>query len=389
MRRVDYRVGVRAARALADGDTAFLAVLDAARDFSPDAFASFARAHNLREWLTPLVDSAPARARLGKGFVAVLEERRAALPREKRALLELSQGIRTRYTEAGIPCLFFKGLLLAERFYGDAHRRHQYDVDLLVRPSDFEAALDALAPLDFDLSITANGKPVVRRLEKIQTRDPWRAPQGVTLRRGDGLKVDLHCRLKSRLFRGIDEAGVWADRQSVVVMGHTFETLSDDRTLAHLLVSICADLRRGASRAKHFLDLYLMLRALGSDVDWEEFLANRAREGLQRAAVTALAIFLTLWGCAGEFPELARALELRLHLVSLRGEREALALVTRPRRSRWNRLWFARLREEPSLGSMGLRLGLDVPRALWGTRSPGWAQTGIDAASIESQTSNE
>jgi len=47
---VDYRSGIRAVRALADGAPAFVSAVEASSDFDPDAFASFAAQGNVREW---------------------------------------------------------------------------------------------------------------------------------------------------------------------------------------------------------------------------------------------------------------------------------------------------------------------------------------------------
>ena len=368
---MDYRTGILAIRGLVEGEAAFLAALERSPDFDAEAFAAFANAHNLREWLTPLVGSERVRPLLSAPFVAALEAERAAQPRRKQALLELCEEIRTAFGAAEIPCLFLKGLYLGERFYGDVHRRHQYDVDVLVRPADFEAALNTLAPLGFDVTTAAGGKPVARRLRKIRTRGRERAPQTITVRREDGLKVDLHCRLKSRWFHGIDEQAAWADRRTFSVGGRGFETLSDEHTLLFLIVSLCFDLRRGACRAKHFLDLYLVLRALGQALDWERFLANREREGLLKVSVNVLAVFLTLWDCAGEFPELAFAIEQRRRRVELRDAQDALALVTRPRRSQENRVWFQRLCPGSPLAYWSWRLTLDLPHTL----RRAWART--------------
>jgi len=361
---VDYRTSVLAIRSLVDGEAAFLAALERSPDFDAEVFAVFARFNNLREWLTPLVDSERARSLLPAPFVAILEEDRAVQPRRKQALLELCEQIRTAFGALEIPCLFLKGLYLGERFYGDVHRRHQYDVDVLVRPADFEAALNALGPLGFDVTTASSGKPVARRLRKIRTRGRERAPQTVTVRRGDRLTVDLHCRLKSRWFHGIDEEAAWADRRSVSVGGREFETLSDEHTLLFLLVSICFDLRRGACRAKHFLDLYLVLRVLGQALDWERFLAHREREGLLTVSVNVLAVFLTLWDCAEEFPELALAIEQRRRRLELRDAQDALALVTRRRHNQENRVWFQRLHPGSPLASWSWRLSRDLPHTL-------------------------
>ena len=90
---------------------------------------------------------------LTRAHSGALEAIRARwLTRRKQALLELCEEIRKSFGAAELPCLFLKGLYLGERFYGDVHRRHQYDVDVLVRPADFEAALNVHAQLGFDVT---------------------------------------------------------------------------------------------------------------------------------------------------------------------------------------------------------------------------------------------
>jgi len=50
---LDYRTGVLAVRALVEDEVAFCAVVEQSRDFDPAAFADFARAGDVREWLPP------------------------------------------------------------------------------------------------------------------------------------------------------------------------------------------------------------------------------------------------------------------------------------------------------------------------------------------------
>jgi hypothetical protein len=199
------------------------------------------------------------------------------------------------------------------------------------------------------------------------------------------LKLDLHCRLKSRWFRGIDEQAAWADRRTFSLRGREFETLSDEHTLLFLIVSLCFDLRRGACRAKHFLDLYLVLQALGQELDWEHFLADREREGLLKVSVNILAVFLTLWDCAEEFPELARAIEQRRSRVELRDARDALGLVTRPRRNRENQIWFQRLCPGSPFAYWSWRLTLDLPHTL----RRAWARSRGEAGGVPWQREND
>lgn len=361
---VDYQSGVRATRALADGAPAFFAALEADPRYDPERFADFMRGHHLRQWFTPLVDEPGASGLLTPGILDDLRRLRRLQAGWLPILLELMQGIDREYAAAGIDHLHLKGLFLAERFYDDPRRRKQHDVDVLVAPEDFERAIAPLARVGFDMQTGANAKPLERRLAKMRRRGKARAPQTLTFVRGDGAELDLHCRLKSRTFPGIDESEVWAERQRFGALGGSFETLSDDHTLMLLLVSLCADLRRGAGKGKHFLDLYLVLREIHGATDWERFFARRAAQGLEKVCVNLLVLFLVLWECGDEFPALREALARRGASSELRDRREALAIVTRKRRSLANRMWFRRLAPGSKASYWGWRLTADLPRTL-------------------------
>jgi hypothetical protein len=373
---MDYRIGIRATRALLDGTAAFPAAVEPVADFDAEAFRAFAKAQNLLEWFTPLSGDPQTRELIGPTLASQLDTLQAERPARVRALLEMSVAVRDALGGAGIPCLILKGLYFGEKFYGDPLRRHQYDVDMLVPLLSLERALEAIASVGFDASTIHAGERIAKKLRRMREGDPKRGPQTITLKRADGLELDLHGRLKGRLFPGIDEAVVWPERQRISLGGHPFDTLSDDHTLMLLVASICDDLQRGACRAKQFLDLYLALRRV--PVDWDEFFAARERQDMQIASATALAIFLALWDVADEFPELCEALRHRRRWVELRDAREALALVERPRGNRQNRAWFRRLRPQPGNSDWAWRASLDLPNTLTRRFRPRWTppQTG-------------
>jgi hypothetical protein len=144
------------------------------------------------------------------------------------------------------------------------------------------------------------------------------------------------------------------------------------------LVSICSDLRRGASLAKHFLDLYLLLRGIDRELDWDAFFARRQRERLARPCVNALAVLLLLWECADELPGAARAVRDRRGEVELRDRAEALALVERPRGNQENRAWFRRVHPRSLPRWWAWRLTADLPHTLARLR-PGQRAAGAPA----------
>jgi hypothetical protein len=361
---LDHRASARAVRALADGPEAFVSALERAPDYDAAAFERFLVHHQLRDWVAPVLASPSAEHLVGAGFRDSLREYRAARIARNQELLRESVEIRAALAGAGLGCLFLKGLYVGQRFYGDANRRHQGDVDVLVRSGRLEAALAALARSGYDVETNLDdGKPVAERLREIRGRVPAKAPHAVTVSRG-ATKLDLHWCLNSRSFGRAGEQSVWMARRRFQLSGYDFETLSDEDTLAFLLVSLCEDLRRGACRAKHLLDLYMMLRALDAQIDWERFCERQREQGALKPSINVLAVFFALWGCAAEFPGAARALDRRLRLVELRDAEEALALVEGPRGSAESRVWFRRVYPRSPSRYWAWRLTRDLPHTL-------------------------
>jgi hypothetical protein len=351
-------------RALAGGEDAFVAALEEAPDYDAAVFEGFLTRHQLLDWVAPALSNGRAQHLIEAGFRERLREYRSARLARNQALLQECVEVRSALADAGLGCLFLKGLYLGHRFYGDANRRHQVDVDVLVRSHQLEASLSALARLGYDVETNIDdGKPVAVRLREIRGRAREKAPHGVTVRRGEH-KLDVHWCLNSRSSSRVAEAALWTARRRFQLSGHEFQTLSDEDTLLFLLVSLCEDLRRGACRVKHFLDLYQILRALDARLDWEAFCARQREQGVLKPAINVLAVFFALWGCAAEFPGAAGALGRRLRLVELRDAEEALALMERPRGSLENRVWFRRVYPRSASRYWAWRLTRDLPYTL-------------------------
>ena len=361
---MDHRTSAGVVRALAGGEGAFVSALERAPDYDAAAFESFLTHHQLLDWVAPVLSSDRAEHLAPAGFRDRLRDYRASRLTRNQELLRESVEVRSALADAGLGSLFLKGLYIGHRFYGDADRRHQGDIDVLVRSRQLEAALAALARLGYDVETNLDdGKPVAERLREIRGRVPAKAPHALTVRRGT-TKLDLHWCLNSRSSSRVSEESLWAARRRFQLSGHEFETLSDEDTLAFLLVSLCEDLRRGACRAKHFLDLYLMLRTLDPQIDWERFCERQREQGVLKVSINVLAVFLALWNCAGEFPGAAGALGRRLRLVELRDAGEALALMERPRGSLENRAWFRRVYPRSASRYWAWRLTRDLRHTL-------------------------
>ncbi|MCX6625043.1 MAG: nucleotidyltransferase family protein, partial [Acidobacteria bacterium] len=100
---------------------------------------------------------------------------------QQRFLMALS--IARTLTEAGVPCLFLKGVALVLRHYGDAGLRSMEDVDLLVRPADAGAAAEALARSGWHAENGASAADIVRQS---RVHHAWQ------FNRAAGESCDLH-----------------------------------------------------------------------------------------------------------------------------------------------------------------------------------------------------
>ncbi len=361
---MEHRASVRAVRALATGPETFLGALEREPDFDAGAFEAFLTQHKLLDWVAPALSSQRAERLIPASLRASLIAHQATRRAVNEELRHASEEILAALAARDLACLFLKGLYFGQRFYGDLNRRHQGDIDILVRSAHFEAALEPLAELGFDTATNLDdGKPVAERLRQIRGAGRAKAPHAVSVRRG-AVRLDLHWCLDSRSVAHTDEQRLWAQRRPFVLAGCEFETLADEDTLAFLLASLCADLRRGACRAKHFLDLYLILRELDPAVNWESFFERQREQGVLTLAVNVLAVFFNLWGCAEEFPGIVRSLAPRLRRVVLRDGAEALALMERPRGNAENRLWFRRVHPRSHWRFWIWRLTRDLPHTL-------------------------
>jgi hypothetical protein len=361
---MDYRTNVRAIRALADGPEAFWAAVHDTPGFDGRSFGEFATRSMLSSWIGPLLEDDRLHELVPADLLEVLVTREASARRRNVALMDVTKRLSTALDDAGIESLFLKGLIFAERYYGDVHRRHQMDVDVLVRPAALDAALAALGASGFDTSIDqASGKPMQERLQRIRRPGRHRVPHAVAVG-GAEVGVDLHWCLRSRALTPRQEERIWASRTPTSLAGTPLHTLSDEYTLMFLLLSIGSDVKRGALSVKQFLDLYLLLRAREHEIDWKAFFARRAEEGLLRICVNVLAILVVVWNVREQFPELGQALEERRRLVELRDEAEAVALLERPKGNAENHLWRRRILPTSRWAGLALRLTIDLPHTL-------------------------
>ncbi len=320
------------------------------------AFADFVGAQFFTDWLVPVATSPSARALLPADFLDRLALRRDAQPARLERLVAEAAELRDALAGTGIESLVLKGLAHATRFHPEPRRRHQWDVDLLVREAALHAVFRTLGRLGYRArKQPADGEVVSAWIARVRSGALHRGKHSLEARRDDA-RVDVHWRIGGRLADRVDHAALWSARRTFALGAERFETLGDEHTLALLLQAIAADLKRGALKGKQLLDLYLALRVLGPDMDWDAFLARRSREGLLRVAVNVLALLRTTWSCESELPALAAALARHRRRVLLPDATDALALLGRPRGAALNVRWYRQLYPRSQLQHVAWRL---------------------------------
>lgn len=140
-------------------------------------------------------------------------------------VVKLSQSL----DRAGIRALFFKGITLSQQLYGDIARRSPGDIDLLVAPDQFGAALSLLIERDYRLNdhrIAADSQ----NLYRVPVRD-------LGLRHPSGYQLELHRRLtQDHSLLPYDFDTLWQNRCSIPGLPGTVQTLGHLHLALYLLV---------------------------------------------------------------------------------------------------------------------------------------------------------
>ncbi len=264
---------------------------------SMDNLLLFAATHGLAVALTRALENSPLRASCSASALGMLERR--AQERGARSLLLLGELERLGgvFAIAGQRFMLLKGPYIAKRFYGDPQGRDYSDLDLLVPAQDRNRA--------FQLLIDAGYSQRSRVL--FGTHLTCYFVHAFDFAR-DNSMVDLHWRLSRHPSFRIDEARMWAGRQTYEVGGRRYDVLSDEYEIVFAIVSILRDLERRSFKIKTLVDLMRILEALDQQMDWEAFFTQRVREGILGPSVNVLGLCLDVAGGEGANPRLRDAL---------------------------------------------------------------------------------
>lgn len=369
---MDYRDHIALLRAGADGPDAFLDAIEERPDLDHADLMAFAKEQQVKPWLAACATGERAASLLPPDLLDDLAQAYADNAARTRRLVVQSGELQEALERADIGGLFLKGLVHARWLHGDPARRFQADVDLLVARRDLRRTIPELGRLGYDLSVdAATGQPLSDRVDAMLGLGRDRKPRNsCTLRRGERERLDLHWCIRTYYQRAASRDRLWRGRRSVEVGGVRLETPGEEDTLLVLLLNIAADLRKSRCRAKLFLDLYLACRQVDLQDSWSGFLSRRRDEGIERLAVNVLALFLWLWRCGPEFPELRKAVLERAHLIETLSSEEAAIIVERPRDDPANRRWHTRIHASSRLHEAYHRIAVEPGHTLRRLRRP-------------------
>jgi hypothetical protein len=268
--------------------------------FDPDAFLSFAKAHNVAGYVHAVLAEEGHLALLPSRLQSGLADAGSRQIEKCDRLIGEIQRLKRRLERAGLDVTFLKGPFLSKRFYGNPRHRHYGDIDLLVRGrKDLIATDRVLRTSGYDrLSIPLLGYGAAMRFAY---HFSYRSERG---------KVDLHWALRSHFSWDIDYGRLWSERETERLADREFPVLSPEHDMLLLVVSILGDYQKARLRMKFLVDLYKVLQFMGDDTDWAAFCGRRQREGVLRITGAVLGLALELLDAREEFPNLTRALAL-------------------------------------------------------------------------------
>jgi predicted glycosyltransferase len=315
----DRRDGyARLARALGNDDGVVARHALAAVAGDPELVETLRRHHLLPPLCTTIPDD-DLRTVLAPDVHTALRARRATArtsPAEDLATIAEAQAA---LAAEGVECMLLKGLYFAHRLYGDVARRHQHDIDLVVRRADARRA--------------------ARRLRALGYVERWRDLHSTNWARGSA-RLDLHVCFRNTPAYRLDERRIWADRVPYAVDGLTFTTPSDEDTLVLLALSLFQDVGLGAAKLKQLLDVYLLTMRIDATFAWDEFLARRQAERTLRVVVNALDLVVRVFAADTALLRLAAALVPHRRLLATTDRARVLDLVFAERSAVANKAWF-------------------------------------------------
>jgi len=272
-------------------------------DFDFGHFLAFTNIHQLSGYLYLHIKGSPLEDLLPSGCLERLAERYAVQQDRCADVLSGIGHILDAFSAAQMSVLFLKGPFVAQRFYGDIYRRSYLDIDILIHREDLVAADQLLRDMGFNrLSMMLVSHAAMTRFTHTYDYHKCIATSGCQGRR-QFLPLDLHWRLRSHYSFRLDYENIWARQEQCVLQGKSFPVLNVECTLVMNVLGMIFDIELGIIRLKSFLDLYKMLEAVDSVMDWDAFIERRTEENISLIALNVIDLLLDVWIDAAGFPE--------------------------------------------------------------------------------------
>jgi hypothetical protein len=293
-------------------------------------FIRFLRAQHLAGTIAMVVKDTPV-VQLFSPFLLEQLEKAADIQQHHNALvlatlLQVSQGLEAQ----GIPVIHLKGCYYAHRFWGGLDRRFLWDLDLMIPDQEFERTVDYMRSLGYR---PRSGSLINNRLARKLTH-------AITLE-GDGPEVDLHRVFRVRPAYRIDYDDIWATATEYTLKNKSIQVLSDDYDLLFLLLAVAHDIEVGKVKLKLLFDAKAALETADPLCDWAGFLSRRETERLDKICVNVLVLIIRTMELDSSLPRLSSHLSNLTEVLETNDLAKMHRLLSNPRHSLENRLWFA------------------------------------------------
>jgi hypothetical protein len=184
------------------------------------------------------------------------------------------------FGEEGIRIIPFKGVFLAQSFYGQVSSREVSDIDILVDQQDVSRSHTLLASMGFEPVETLDQEQVFRDSE-LQ------------------VEIDLHWQLTPAFFPVNFEFGqIWQRTVPADIGGVSYRSLAAEDLLLVLSVQVAKDSWERLQRLEQLqkvCDIAALIRQR-PELDWEMVAANASGLGLSRVLHLALLLCVRLLG---------------------------------------------------------------------------------------------
>jgi Uncharacterised nucleotidyltransferase len=262
------------------------------------------------------------------------------------------------FNQANIPLILFKGPALAYTVYPKPHLRTYHDIDALIQPADLGRAHELLGELGY------------KSYEEYRANalDKERTGYNYTLKRPDSwleILLELHTAPHAGEVTSVfDREALWCKAQAIEILGEPTLTMNP---VDHLLY-LCWHYRfHWFSRLIWLYDIVVMVRTLGSTLDWAALVKSARRQRIATTLYYCLSWCRDLFGVTipvEVFVQLRPPLACRVVIERMTMPEPAQALVSGRWQSRRILAYRAMVDSTPELIKVGLRVFFPTPVTL-------------------------